>query len=51
MKYICGYETYVKYGRVRFNTLICYELFPAPQTGRLTNNANQREEGGKLKNE
>ena len=22
MKYICGYKTYVKYGRVRFNTLI-----------------------------
>lgn len=22
MKYICGYKTYVKYGRVCFNTLI-----------------------------
>ena len=51
MKYICGYKTYVKYGRVCFNTLIGCEEFPTLQTELLTNNANQREEEGKLKNE
>lgn len=50
MKYICRYKTDVKCDMVRFDTLVKFGKFPHLVTKLLPNNADRREEGGKLKN-